>query len=247
MKLSNQSAPALDQKLNRLFDLAAKKSIALDRAWDASKGTPVFTVEGKYTSRGWTEWTQGFQYGCALLAFDATNEKSLLELGRRQTVDRMATHVSHIGVHDHGFNNLSTYGQLRRLMLDGRIPHNDWELKFYEMAIKISGAVQASRWSGVAVAKPSPLSAESTGLGYIYSFNGPHSLFVDTIRTTRILGVAWQLGHVLMHENDRSADLLKRSVLHGLATNQYVVFHGGSGHTYDVRGANVSRGDLQSQ
>jgi hypothetical protein len=104
------------------------------------------------------------------------------------------------------------------------------------MAIKASGAVQASRWSGAAVAKPSPLSADSPSLGYIYSFNGPHSLFVDTMRTLRILGVAWQLGHSLMHENDRSADLLKRSVLHGLTTNQYVTFHGGSGHTYDVRG-----------
>ncbi len=236
MKLTNTPAPALDQKLNRLFDLAAKKAVGLDRAWDVSKGTPVFTVEGKYTSRGWTEWTQGFQYGCALLAFDSTDDKALLEIGRKQTALRMATHVSHIGVHDHGFNNLSTYGQLRRLMLEGRIPQNDWELKFYEMAIKISGAVQAARWSGIAVPKPSALSADSTALGFIYSFNGPHSLFVDTMRTIRILGVAWQLGHVLMHENDRAADLLKRSVLHGLATNQYVVFHGGSGHTYDVRG-----------
>ncbi len=236
MKISDKKTTIPGQKLDRLFALAAKKSIQLDRAWDSSRGTPVFTVEGKYTSRGWTEWTQGFQYGCALLAFDATDDKALLELGRKNTVEKMATHVSHIGVHDHGFNNLSTYGQLRRLMLEGRIPANDWELKFYELAIKLSGAVQASRWQGIAVPKPSPLSADSASLGYIYSFNGPHSLFVDTMRTTRILGVAWQLGHVLMHENDRSADLLKRSVLHGLATNQYVMFHGHSGHTYDVRG-----------
>ena len=40
----------------------------------------------------------------------------------------MATHVSHVGVHDHGFNNVSTYGNLRRLMLEGRIPDNSWEL-----------------------------------------------------------------------------------------------------------------------
>jgi unsaturated chondroitin disaccharide hydrolase len=234
---SNNLKPAdLAPKLERLFSLAGKKAVQLDRSWDTSLGTPVFTVEGKYTSRGWTEWTQGFQYGCALLAFDATGDQTLLELGRQNTVRKMAPHVSHIGVHDHGFNNLSTYGQLRRLMLEGRILHNDWELAFYEMAIKASGAVQAARWSGVAASKPSPLSADSPSLGYIYSFNGPHSLFVDTMRTTRILGVAWQLGHSLMHENDRSADLLKRSVLHGLTTNQYVTFHGESGHTYDVRG-----------
>lgn len=236
MKLAADPLPALEQKLDRLFDLAGRKALRLDQAWDKSKGAPVFTVEGKYTSRGWTEWTQGFQYGCALLAFDATGDKRLLELGRKNTVDRMAAHVSHVGVHDHGFNNLSTYGQLRRLMRENRIPHNDWELKYYELAIKISGAIQASRWSGIAVPKPSPHSADAGALGYIYSFNGPHSLFVDTIRTLRILGVAWQLGHSLMHENDRSADLLKRSVLHGLATNQYILFHGNTGQTYDRPG-----------
>ena len=32
----------------------------------------------------------------------------------------MAPHVTHMGVHDHGFNNVSTYGALRRLALEGR-------------------------------------------------------------------------------------------------------------------------------
>ena len=32
----------------------------------------------------------------------------------------MAPHVTHMGVHDHGFNNVSTYGALRRLILEGR-------------------------------------------------------------------------------------------------------------------------------
>ena len=34
---------------------------------------------------------------------------------------KMAAHVSHVGVHDHGFNNVSTYGNLLRLMNEGRI------------------------------------------------------------------------------------------------------------------------------
>ena len=225
-------APAV----TRFLELAAGKIERLDASWPIAKGTPVFTVAGQYTTRGWTEWTQGFQYGCAILAFDATGNEKLLEIGRKRTLESMASHVTHVGVHDHGFNNLSSYGNLRRLMREGRIAHNDWELAFYELAIKASGAVQAARWSGVPVQQPSPKSANSKGLGYIYSFNGPHSLFVDTMRTCRILGVAWQLGHALMHENDRKADLLKRVVLHGLATSQYIMFHGDSTHTYDVRG-----------
>src|SRR6478735_1915470 len=98
MKIDDQLKPAdLRSGVKRLFEIAAEKVPALDRAWDASKGTPVFTVAGKYTSRGWTEWTQGFQYGCAILGFDATGETSLLELGRKRTVDLMATHITHTG------------------------------------------------------------------------------------------------------------------------------------------------------
>src|SRR3982750_3140852 len=104
----NHLKPALD----RLFSIASQKLIALDRTWDISRGAPVFTVKGQYTTRGWTEWTQGFQYGSALLQFDATGEKSFLETARQQTVKVMAAHVSHIGVHDHGFNNVSTYENL---------------------------------------------------------------------------------------------------------------------------------------
>lgn len=232
---SKLKAADLTKAVSRTFELAAKKSIALDKSWDSARGTPVFTVEGQYTSRGWTEWTEGFMYGNAILSFDYTGDKKLLEIGRRKTVERMASHVTHIGVHDHGFNNLSTYGNLRRLMREKKIAHNEWEMKFYDLAIKASGAIQAARWSGTAPTH-TPKTANAPALGYVYSFNGPHSLFVDTMRTIRILGAAWQLGHKLMHENDRKADLLKRSVLHGLTTNQYIVCHGDTQHTYDVRG-----------
>ncbi len=225
----------LTKSLTRLFELAQHKVRLIEKTWDISRGTPVFTAAGKYTARGWTEWTQGFQYGSAILVFDATGDRELLELGRKHTLERMAHHVTHTGVHDHGFNNLSTYGNLRRLMREGKIEQNDWEQRFYEMALKASGAVQAARWSGVR-------DPNGAAAGYIYSFNGPHSLFVDTMRTLRILGVAHQLGHALMHENDRRADLLKRLVLHGLCTNQYIVFHGASDHIYDVRGRAAHEG-----
>lgn len=211
---------------DRAFALAADKVRALNGRWNPAQGAPVFTVQGRYTTRGWTEWTQGFQYGSAILAFDATGDADLLEIGRAGTLRAMATHVSHTGVHDHAFNNLSTYGNLRRLMGEGRIPENPWERNFYELAIKASGAVQAARWSPCAGA----------GGGYVYSFNGPHSLFVDTMRTLRVLCLAHQLGHVLTGENDARINLLDRAVRHALTTAEFIVFRGDSGHTYDVRG-----------
>src|ERR1051326_8879282 len=128
IKIDNSlTAKKLVPKINRLFELSAAKILNLQKTWNPSKGTPVFTIKGKYTSRGWTEWTQGFQFGSALLQFDATGEREFLQIGRDKTVQFMAPHLSHVGVHDHGFNNISTYGNLWRLMLEGKIAQQDYE------------------------------------------------------------------------------------------------------------------------
>ncbi len=189
-------------KLQKFWELSDQKIQLIRKHYDDSKGSPVFTVEGKYSTRGWTEWTQGFQYGSAILQYDATDEKTMLETARKKTVNVMAPHVSHIGVHDHGFNNVSTYGNLLRLMQEGRIPANEWEKSFYELALKISGAVQASRWTTLPAG------------GFIHSFNGPHSLFVDTMRTCRALVLSHALGHVFQGEGDARINLLERAILH---------------------------------
>jgi hypothetical protein len=130
-----------------------------------------------------------------------------------------------MGVHDHGFNNISTYGNLLRLMREGRIPHSDWEQRFYELALKVSGAVQAARWTDL-----------GHDAGYIYSFNGPHSLFADTVRSLRSLAVAHLLGHVLMGEKDACISLLQRLIAHADATSRYNVYFGERRDAYDVRG-----------
>jgi unsaturated chondroitin disaccharide hydrolase len=209
--------------IRRAAALAADRAQRLDRRWKASDGAPIFTVAGKYTARSWTQWTQGFQYGIALLAFDLTNERSLLGLARRHVVADMAEHLTHTGVHDHGFNNISTYGQLRRLMLEDRIEGNDWELKFYELALKVSGAVQAARWTSL-----------PDGLGFIHSFHGSHSLFIDTMRTLRICAVAHRLGHALVGEQDRRVNLLGRLLAHAHTTSQFNLYYGEGRDYYDL-------------
>ena len=202
IKIDRKLTPQkLVPKLERFFDLSGQKILSIEKNRRAAKGTPVFTVNGQYTTRGWTEWTQGFQFGSAVLQYDATGDERFLKIGHKGTVKHMASHVSHTGVHDHGFNNISTYGNLRRLMREGKIAHGPREMEFYELALKVSGAVQAARWTDI------------PGGGYIYSFNGPHSLFIDTIRSLRSLAVAHQLGHALMGERDRKISLLERLVL----------------------------------
>ena len=219
------SARALLPAVRRAFVLSGTKIETLERRWNPELGTPVFTVGGSYTSRGWTEWTQGFQFGSAIVQFDATGEAPFLERGRSATIARMASHLTHVGVHDHGFNNVSTYGNLLRLMREGRLAEDPWERRFYELALKVSGAVQASRWTTLGPDR-----------GYIYSFNGPHSLFADTIRSLRALALAHQLGHVLMAEGDRPVSLLARLVQHGEATARFNVYFGNGRDAYDVRG-----------
>jgi hypothetical protein len=226
MKVDLEICPAdLTGKISRLWELSAGKIRAIERDYDHAKGSPVFTVRGRYTVRGWTEWTQGFQIGAQILQFDATGEADFLEPGRNQTVRWMSPHVSHAGVHDHGFSNVSTYGNLLRLMKEGRIGENKWERDFYELALKLSGATQARRWTAL-----------KDGAGFIYSFNGPHSLFVDSIRSLRVLALAHQLGQVLMEENDRRVSLLERLKAHAVTTASHSIYYGEGRDAYDVAG-----------
>jgi hypothetical protein len=229
-----------DAALDRVWAASGPAIRRIEDEFDPEQGAPVFTVDGTYTTRGWTEWTQGFQYGAALLHFDATGDADFLALGRRETVAKMNSHVTHFGVHDHGFNNVSTYGTLLRLMAEGRIDAHEWERRFYEMALRSSASVQARRWTALPAAVPegegrygeTPVSTR----GFIHSFNGPHSLFSDTIRTLRVLALGHQLGHVMMGEADERISLLDRLLAHAQATARYNVFYGEGRDRFDRRG-----------
>jgi len=222
---SNQTLKAKDLSpaVERTLQLASEKTLRLSRRWKVSDGAPVITVAGRYTARSWTQWTQGFQYGNSLLCFELTGDRDLLTVAQRHVIADMAEHLTHTGVHDHGFNNISTYGHLRRLMLEGRIPTNPWELRYYELALKVSGAVQAARWTSL-----------KDGLGYIYSFNGSHSLFIDTIRTLRICCMAHMLGHTLQAEQDQRVDLLERALTHAKTSALFNIYYGEGRDHYDT-------------
>ena len=220
-----RTPPDLLPAIARLFDVSAAKINALELRWQPQDGAPVFTVQGRYQSRGWTEWTQGFQVGSALLQYDATDARGFLELGRQRTLARMASHLTHTGVHDHGFNNVSTYGTLWRLAREDRLFEAcPWEIHSYELALKVSGAVQARRWTTIPRG------------GFIHSFNGAHSLFVDTIRSLRVLALSHLLGHRLVEEQDQPVNLLDRLVQHADATAKFSVYYGKGRDRFDVRG-----------
>jgi unsaturated chondroitin disaccharide hydrolase len=110
------------------------------------------------------------------------------------------------------------------LSREGRLQASEWERHYYELALKVSGAVQAGRWTRLPDG------------GYIHSFNGAHSLFVDTIRSLRALAVAHQLGHHRLEEQDAAVNLLNRLVQHAHATAKFNVYYGRGRDAYDVRG-----------
>jgi hypothetical protein len=87
----------------------------------------------------------------------------------------------------------------------------------------VSGAVQAARWTSL-----------PGGLGYIHSFNGSHSLFIDTMRTLRICGVSHLLGHALVGEQDRRINLLGRLLTHATTSARYNIYYGEGRDHYDV-------------
>lgn len=226
MKIDTAISPVdLLPVIRRMWEISGTKIRSIDRNIDRSQGAPVHSVAGKYRPCGWTDWTQGFEFGSAVLQFDATGDSQFLALALDRIRSEMPVHVTHFGVHDHGFNQISTYGNLRRLVGEGRIARDAWQMEYFELALKCSGAVQAHRWTEL-----------GNGFGYIQSFNGPHSLFIDTMRTLRVLALAHKLGHVMKGEGDQVIPLLGRLVAHARTTAKYSVFYGEGRDLYDVRG-----------
>ncbi|MGC8668576.1 MAG: glycosyl hydrolase [Chthonomonadales bacterium] len=210
--------------IRRLWDLSARKIRSIEGTWSRGDSAPVVTVAGRYVGREWTDWTLGFRYGSMLLQFDATGEAAFLHMGRQGTYRHMVPYLTHAGVHDHGFHTISTWGNLWRMMEEGRIAASELERMLCDTAIRVSGITQARRWTSAADG------------GFIYSFNGPHSLFADTMRTLRVLGLAHRLGGVLMEEGDRRVSLLERLILHAQTTARYIVSYGEGRDVYDAVG-----------
>lgn len=223
--ISNLTPTDLTSKIDKTIDLASQKAVSTHQRWSYEMGSPVVTVKGQYESRDWTDWTRGFFIGQLLLIYELTQDPDLLHFGIDRSLAWMTSHISHIGVHDHGFNILSTYGNLKRLIAQDKISKHEHLLPVCELALKMSGAVQATRYQKT-----------NTGMGYIYSFNGPHSLFADTIRSMRSLVVSHHLGHHLLGEAEEEVNLLQRAIEHALMTAEYNVYFGQGRDAFDILG-----------
>ncbi len=205
---------AFKKPLERMWEASEKKLWAIEREANDSKANHalVYTQNGHYTSQSWTDWTRGFRIGSMLLQAEVTDSEDFLKYAREATIRQILPQTTNFGVHDHGFTVTSTFGTLLRQMDEGMIPHNEWERKYYVQALITSGIVQAHRWTNI-----------GENLGFIHSFNGPHSLFADTIRSLRALVISYLLGGALRGEEDELFVLLDRVVAHIRTTSRYIV------------------------
>ena len=150
MQINTSLQPTdLTGKLNQFWTLSGQKIQLIDNEYDNGKALPYLRYRGSIRPEAGRNGRRGFSLARPFYSSMPPMTSTFLNLGRQKTLAVMAPHISHIGVHDHGFNNVSTYGNLLRLMREGRIELNEWEKNFYELALKISGAVQASRWTPI--------------------------------------------------------------------------------------------------
>src|SRR5579871_3407197 len=215
----------LRKKIERLWEVSAPKILGIDLAASAGGAAPVFTVHGKYVAHEGAESSPGFLYGSALLQYDAFWDESFLQLAQAHTARAMAHYVTRTGADDHGANIVSTFGNLWRLMNEGRIKADLADRNYVELALKCSGAVQAARWTHTA-----------NGEGFIHSFQGPHSLQAGTIRSLRSLALAHKLGQTLAGERDERISLFDRLLEHARSTAKWNVYYATGRDLYDVRG-----------
>ncbi len=201
-----------EEPINKMWNISDLKLCAIESSSISRDEALVFTRNGKYVSQSWTDWTRGFHIGSILLQSEAIYSTVIRDFGRLLTMKYIQPQVTHFGVHDHGFTVASTYGTLLRQMDEKHIPHNEWERNYYAQALITSGIVQAHRWTEL-----------GQGYGFIYSFNGPHSLFADTIRSLRSLAIAYVLGGVIIEEHDLRYSLLERMIAHIRTTSRYLV------------------------
>ncbi len=199
----NVTAPtdesALRRRLERAFEFGVGQLAAMLPKWPVDVPAPVHTERGVWTRPGWmwTDWCPGFYAGLMWLAHERTGEARW----RRSAEDctrRLAPRRFDRDVHDLGFIFLSSAGRWHALLEEGD-PVRQWLADLLVTA----GTVQSFRWK------------DSGEDHYIYSFNGPQSLFIDVMMNIRLLFRAHQLGG--------DGELYRKAVAHARTTEKFLV------------------------
>ncbi len=168
----------LEKALRAALSFAAGQLERTAERWPPERPAPVHTVDGKwYRPRDlWTDWTPGFLAGQHWILAKLTGEKRWRERAEAYT-RKLAPRRFDRDVHDLGFIFLSSYGR----WIDAVAPDDPLRPRLEDVVLT-AATVQSFRWNG------------NGPYGFLYSFNGPQSLFVDVLMNVRLLFWAAQRG-----------------------------------------------------
>ena len=204
---------SLRKRLERAVERADRQLRRTVQTWPATRPAPIHTVKGRWHRPRdlWTDWTPGFYAGQMWILHKVLGE----EYWRKNAEDfsrSLADRRFDRGVHDLGFIFLSSYGRWLEVLED-----DDPLAARLKDVLVTAGTVQSFRWNG---------NGED---GFIYSFNGPQSLFIDVMMNVRLLFAAHRIS---ADARERSADVrglgdpdrvLQRALEHSRTSARYLV------------------------
>jgi len=189
----------LRDRLENAFRFGVSQVERMLPKWPSNKPAPIYTENGKWTRPDfiWTDWCPGFYAGMMWLAYEYTGEAKW-----RAAAENYSRALEHRkfdrDVHDLGFIFMSTADRWYRLLAEDD-PTKQW----LKDILVTAGTIQSFRWK------------ETGEDHYIYSFNGPQSLFIDIMMNIRLLFRAHELG--------ASEEVYRRAVTHARTTEKYLV------------------------
>lgn len=192
----------------QLAEVAVFASEQLERyvaAWPSDRAAPVHTVDGKWyrPAELWTDWTPGFFAGqlwilSRLAKCDASIDAEKWLRRAEEYTERLKHRRHDRDVHDLGFVLLSSYGR----WIDA-LDAGDPRRQEIEDVLVTAATVQSFRYNS---------GGEDE---FIYSFNGPQSLFIDIMMNVRLLFWASTRG--------AEPEVLRRAMAHCHTSARYLV------------------------
>lgn len=195
--------PALGGDFERAFLFGVSQLGRMMEGWPPGGPAPVHTVAGEWSRPAslWTDWCPGFYAGMMWLAHERTGCADWR--WRAEVATRALEHRKFDrDVHDLGFIFMPTFDRWHSLVADGD-PVKQW----LRDVLVTAGTIQSFRWQAAGEDH------------YIYSFNGPQSLFIDIMMNIRILLRAHQLGG--------DDELYRKAAAHAHTTRKHLVREAG--------------------
>jgi unsaturated chondroitin disaccharide hydrolase len=194
----------LRARLEQTFRFGVTQVEKMLPKWTTDKPAPIYTENGVWSRPDfiWTDWCPGFYAGMMWLAFEYTGETKWREAAESYT-RKLEPRKFDRDVHDLGFIFMSTANRWYNLL-----PDTDATKQWLKDVLITAGTIQSFRWK------------ETGEDHYIYSFNGPQSLFIDIMMNIRILFRAHQLGG--------EEELYHKAVIHARTTEKYLVRKAGT-------------------